>query len=86
MYMNIRQAGSISYVLRADARCPHPIYSWTKPLHNCSPQGAQLMSQYGINVPPGIPVFKLDQLDAAVQKMKNDEGLVGRRGLEALRN
>lgn len=39
-------------------------------------QGAALMSQYGINVPPGIPVFSLDQVEPAVEKMKDREGLV----------
>jgi hypothetical protein len=39
-------------------------------------QGAQLMSQYGINVPPGIPVKTLEELPAAVEKMKNAEDLV----------
>lgn len=34
------------------------------------------MSQYGINVPPGIPVFSLDQVPAAAEKMKDAEGLV----------
>lgn len=39
-------------------------------------QGAQLMETYGINVPPGIPVFKLSEVEPAVQKMKDAEGLV----------
>jgi succinyl-CoA synthetase beta subunit len=34
------------------------------------------MSQYGINVPPGIPVFRLDEVEPAAQKMKDAEGLV----------
>jgi succinyl-CoA synthetase beta subunit len=39
-------------------------------------QGAQIMSQYGINVPPGIPVFKLDELAPAAQKMADEAGEV----------
>ena len=34
------------------------------------------MSQYGVNVPPGIPVFKLDDVLPAAQKMADDEGQV----------
>jgi succinyl-CoA synthetase beta subunit len=59
-----------------------------------SPQGAQLMSQYGINVPPGIPVRSLDDLPAALQKMADAEGkvvlksqiLAGGRGLGSFTN
>lgn len=47
------------------------------------------MSQYGINVPPGIPVTNLNQVATAVKKMADDEGkvviksqvLAGGRGL-----
>ncbi len=41
-------------------------------------QGAQIMSQYGINVPPGIPVFKVDEVPAAAEKMKDENGEVRR--------
>ena len=41
------------------------------------PQGAQIMSQYGVNVPPGIPVFKLDEVAPAAKKMADDAGEVG---------
>lgn len=34
------------------------------------------MSQYGVNVPPGIPVFKLDDVLPAAKKMADDEGQV----------
>lgn len=34
------------------------------------------MSQYGVNVPPGIPVFKLDDVLAAAKKMADEEGQV----------
>ncbi|KAK9915111.1 hypothetical protein WJX75_004823 [Coccomyxa subellipsoidea] len=52
-------------------------------------QGAELMSHYGVNVPPGIPVFKLDDVLPAAKKMADDEGqvvvksqiLAGGRGL-----
>ena len=39
-------------------------------------QGAELMSSYGVNVPPGIPVFKLDEVLPAAQKMADEEGKV----------
>lgn len=34
------------------------------------------MSQYGVNVPPGIPVFKLDDVLPAAKKMADEEGQV----------
>jgi hypothetical protein len=34
------------------------------------------MSKYGVNVPPGIPVFKVDEVLPAAQKMADDEGQV----------
>ena len=34
------------------------------------------MSHYGVNVPPGIPVFKQDEVLPAAQKMADDEGQV----------
>lgn len=57
-------------------------------------QGAQIMSQYGINVPPGIPVFKVDEVPAAAEKMKDESGdvvvksqiLAGGRGLGKFTN
>lgn len=39
-------------------------------------QGAQLMSEYGINVPPGIAVSKLQDVVPAAQKMADSEGKV----------
>lgn len=36
------------------------------------------MSEYGVNVPPGIPVFKVDQVAAAAKKMADDAGEVRR--------
>ena len=52
------------------------------------------MSQYGINVPAGIPVFKLDEVEPAAQKLKDAEGqvvlksqiLAGGRGLGTFTN
>ena len=38
------------------------------------------MSQYGINVPPGIPVFKQEEVAPAAQKMADAEGKVGGAG------
>lgn len=57
-------------------------------------QGAQLMSEYGINVPPGIPVKSVDEVAAAAKKMADDEGLIvlksqilaGGRGLGTFTN
>ncbi|PRW59385.1 Succinyl- ligase [ADP-forming] subunit mitochondrial isoform B [Chlorella sorokiniana] len=57
-------------------------------------QGAQIMSEYGVNVPPGIPVFKVDQVAAAAKKMADDAGevvvksqiLAGGRGLGEFTN
>eukprot|EP00887_Chlorella_sp_A99_P004443 scaffold30.g4443.t1 len=57
-------------------------------------QGAQLMSQYGINVPPGVPAFKLEEVGPTAEKMKDKEGLVvlksqilaGGRGLGTFKN
>lgn len=34
------------------------------------------MSKYGVNVPPGIPVFKLDEVKAAAEKMASPDGEV----------
>ena len=43
----------------------------------CRPmQGAELMSKYGVNVPPGIPVFKVDEVKAAAEKMASPDGEV----------
>lgn len=44
-----------------------------------APQGAQIMSQYGVNVPPGIPVFKVDQVAEAAKKMADEAGEVRTR-------
>jgi succinyl-CoA synthetase beta subunit len=52
------------------------------------------MSQYGINVPPGVPVHALDEVAPAAQKMADEEGqvvvkaqiLAGGRGLGTFTN
>eukprot|EP00878_Enallax_costatus_P009303 GHUV01009723.1.p1 GENE.GHUV01009723.1~~GHUV01009723.1.p1 ORF type:complete len:354 (+),score=99.44 GHUV01009723.1:206-1267(+) len=57
-------------------------------------QGAELMSKSGINVPPGIPAFSLDDVKSAAGKMKdeNDEVVLksqiyaGGRGLGKFTN
>ena len=36
------------------------------------------MSEYGVNVPPGIPVFKADQVAEAAKKMADEAGEVRR--------
>lgn len=35
------------------------------------------MGKYGVNVPPGIPVFKVDEVAAAAEKMASPDGEVG---------
>lgn len=32
------------------------------------------MSKFGVNVPPGIPVFSLDEVNNAAQQMKSPDG------------
>eukprot|EP00884_Botryococcus_braunii_P023604 jgi/Botrbrau1/9928/Bobra.0012s0026.1 len=52
-------------------------------------QGAQVMAKYGVNVPPGIPVFNIDEVKDAAEKMASPDGevvvksqiLAGGRGL-----
>ena len=34
------------------------------------------MASYGVNVPPGVPVFKLDEVLPAAKKMADDSGQV----------
>ena len=34
------------------------------------------MASYGVNVPPGVPVFKLDDVLPAAKKMADDSGQV----------
>eukprot|EP01023_Acetabularia_acetabulum_P005329 TRINITY_DN12174_c0_g1_i1.p1 TRINITY_DN12174_c0_g1~~TRINITY_DN12174_c0_g1_i1.p1 ORF type:complete len:421 (-),score=99.56 TRINITY_DN12174_c0_g1_i1:171-1433(-) len=57
-------------------------------------QGAALMRSFGINTPDGIPIQSLDQLNDAVNKMKDESGevviksqiLAGGRGLGTFTN
>lgn len=35
------------------------------------------MSKFGVNVPPGIPVFSLGEIDEAAKKMESPDGQVG---------
>jgi len=35
-------------------------------------QGAELMGSYGINVPPGIAIQSLSEMDSAAEKMKDE--------------
>ncbi|CAK0781908.1 hypothetical protein CVIRNUC_005503 [Coccomyxa viridis] len=52
-------------------------------------QSSEIMAKYGVNVPPGIPVFSLDEVLPAAKKMADDSGqvvvksqiLAGGRGL-----
>ncbi len=55
--------------------------SMTSPGGGGRVQGAELMSSYGVNVPPGIPVFKLDEVLPAAQQMADEEGKVRQRSL-----
>lgn len=57
-------------------------------------QGAELMSKFGINVPPGTPAFSLDDVAKAAEAMKDENGEVvlksqiyaGGRGLGTFTN
>lgn len=57
-------------------------------------QGSEQMSKFGVNVPPGIPVFSLDEIDDAASQMKSPDGqvvvksqiLAGGRGLGTFKN
>ena len=42
----------------------------------CILQGSEQMSKFGVNVPPGIPVFSLDEIDNAATQMKSPDGQV----------
>ena len=48
----------------------------TGPQYSCILQGSEQMSKFGVNVPPGIPVFSLDEIDNAASKMKSPDGQV----------
>jgi succinyl-CoA synthetase beta subunit len=39
-------------------------------------QSSEIMASYGVNVPPGVPVFKLDEVLPAAKKMADDSGQV----------
>ena len=39
-------------------------------------QGAQVMSSHGVNVPPGIPAFTLDEVQTAADQMASPDGEV----------
>lgn len=74
---------------RARARAPIP-----SPPH--SSQGAQVMAERGVNVPPGVPVFSVDEVAAAAAKMTDNnpdadvvvksQVLAGGRGLGKFTN
>ncbi|PNW70053.1 hypothetical protein CHLRE_17g703700v5 [Chlamydomonas reinhardtii] len=57
-------------------------------------QGAQIMSKFGVNVPPGIPATTLDEVKKAVDQMADEKGevviksqiLAGGRGLGKFTN
>ena len=42
----------------------------------CGSQGAQVMSSHGVNVPPGIPAFTLDEVQKAADQMASADGEV----------
>lgn len=54
-----------------------------KNMHVAIVQGAQLMSKYGINVPPGIPAKSLDEVAKAIDQMADEKGEVGPWGLKS---
>lgn len=39
-------------------------------------QGAQILSQHGVNVPPGLPVFSLAEVTQAAEEMASPDGEV----------
>jgi succinyl-CoA synthetase beta subunit len=39
-------------------------------------QGAQIMSTFGVNVPPGIPIFSVEEALPAAEKMAGPDGEV----------
>ena len=39
-------------------------------------QGAQILSEHGVNVPPGLPAFDLDEVKSAAEKMASPDGEV----------
>ena len=39
-------------------------------------QGSEQMAKFGVNVPPGIPVFSLDEVAEAAKKMESPDGEV----------
>jgi len=40
-------------------------------------QGAEIMSKFGVNVPPGKPVFTLDEVATACDELADSDGEVG---------
>ena len=44
--------------------------------HSLLFQGAQLLAQHGVNVPPGIAVTKVEDVAAAAKEMAGDDGEV----------
>lgn len=44
--------------------------------HNPPPQGAELMSQFGINVPPGQAAQSMDEVKRAADAMKDENNEV----------
>ena len=46
---------------------------------NCIVQGAEHMQKFGVNVPPGIPVFALGEVVKAAKEMTSPDGEVWRQ-------
>ena len=42
----------------------------------CDAQGAELMSKFGVNVPPGKPVFSIDEVGPVCESLADAEGQV----------
>lgn len=42
----------------------------------CLVQGAELMSKFGVNVPPGKPAFSLEDVKLATEAMADQDGQV----------
>jgi hypothetical protein len=59
---------------RREALCVLCCGTATDVIRCIATQGAELMSKFGINVPPGMPAHTLEEVDAAVEAMKDDKG------------
>lgn len=59
----------------ADAAFLHVDPDGSQPA-TCDAQGAELMSKFGVNVPPGKPVFSIDEVAPVCESLADAEGQV----------